>query len=93
MVDEQLKNIQEKLQQVLKRLTVLQKENDWLNKQYQSLKKTDVEKTETIDTLQQRINILQAASGNMSPEEKSQFEKRITGFIKQIEKFIGMLSK
>jgi hypothetical protein len=29
----------------------------------------------------------------MSPEEKSQFEKRITGFIKQIEKFIGMLSK
>lgn len=93
MVDEQLKNIQEKLQKVLKRLTALEKENDWLNNQYQSLKLTDAEKTETIDTLQQKINILQAASGNMSPEDKTQFEKRINGYVKQIEKFIGMLSK
>ena len=93
MVDEQLKNIQEKLQQVLKKLTTLQKENERLNNQYQSLKKTDAEKTETIETLQEKINIFQAASGNMSPEEKSQFEKRISGYVKQIEKFIGMLSR
>lgn len=93
MVDEQLKNIQEKLQKVLKRLTALEKENDWLNNQYQSLKLTDAEKTETIDTLQQKINILQAASGNMSTGDKSQLEKRINGYVKQIEKFIGMLSK
>lgn len=93
MIDEQLKTIQEKLQKVLKRLTALEKENDWLNNQYQSLKFTDAEKTETIDTLHQKINILQAASGNMSPEDKSQFEKRINGYVKQIEKFIGMLSK
>ncbi len=93
MVDEKLKHIQEKLQKVLKKLLALEKENEWLNKQYQSLKHTDVVKTETIETLQEKINILQAASGNMSPEEKTQFEKRISSYVKQIEKFIGMLSK
>ncbi len=93
MVDEQLKNIQEKLQIVLKKLAALQKENEWLNNEYQSLKKINLEKSETIETLQEKINILQAASGNMSPEEKMQFEKRITGYVKQIDKFIGMLSK
>ncbi len=93
MVDEQLKNIQEKLQIVLKKLAALQKENEWLNNEYESLKKINLEKSETIEALQEKINILQAASGNMLPEEKTQFEKRITGYVKQIDKFIGMLSK
>ncbi len=93
MVDELLKNIQEKLQKVLKRLTALQKEKDWLNSEYRSLKQTNFEKSETIEKLEEKINILQAATGNMLPEEKTQFEKRITGYIKQIDKFISMLSK
>ncbi len=93
MVDEQLKNIREKLQQVVRKLAALQKENDWLNKEYQSLKQTNIEKSETIETLQEKISILQATTGNMAPEEKTQFEKKISGYVKQIDKFIGMLSK
>ncbi len=93
MVDEQLKNINEKLQKVLRKLTVLQKENDRLNIEHRSLKQSNLEKTEMIEKLDVKINILQAAKVEMLPEEKTQFEKRITRYIKQIDQYISMLSK
>jgi chromosome segregation ATPase len=93
MVDEQLKNINEKLQKVLRKLTVLQKENERLNIEHRSLKQSNLEKTEMIEKLDVKINILQASKVEMLPEEKTQFEKRITGYIKQIDQYISMLSK
>ncbi len=46
-----------------------------------------------VEKLEVKINILQASKVEMLPEEKTQFEKRITGYIKQIDQYISMLSK
>lgn len=93
MIEDQLKNIQNKLLAVSRKLMALQKENDFLNKHNIELKQKEIEKKELIEKMTQKINILQSASGSMAPEEKTNFEKTISGFIKQIDKFIGMLSK
>ena len=93
MVDEQIKNINDKLQKVLRKLTALQKENERLNTAYLSQKQTNIEKSEMLEKLEEKISVLQAAAGNMLPEERTEFEKRINGYIKRIDQYISILSK
>ncbi|MEJ7672080.1 MAG: hypothetical protein WKF59_05100 [Chitinophagaceae bacterium] len=42
--------------------------------------------------LDQKVNILKAASGEMSETDQKEFEKRINLYIKEIDKCIGLLS-
>ena len=42
--------------------------------------------------LDQKVNILKAASGQMTETDQKEFEKKINGYIKEIDKCIGLLS-
>lgn len=89
--EEQLKRIQEKLQQVLKQQSALQKENQSLKDELDSTKKQSVQHHENIDRLKQQVEVLKMGSGEMNTTEKKLLEKRINTYLKEIDRCIAML--
>ena len=92
-IEAQIKIVNDKLQQLLKKNTLLKKENDTLANQLVSLKEKEQDYKTTIDNLSQKVNILQAASGNIDEGNKKELERRINQYVKEIDKYIGMLSE
>jgi chromosome segregation ATPase len=89
----QMKRINEKLQQLLKKHLGLQKENEKLKQELgQSSLRQDHLKSE-LDKLQQKTELLRLSKGEMNDPEKKIFEKRINGYLKEIDKCIGMLNE
>ena len=91
--EQHLKRIQDKLQQLLKQHAVLQKENQSLKEELSHIKKQAEEFNSSAETLKQRVEILKYNTGDMDEEEKKQFEKRLTGYLKEIDRCITMLSQ
>ena len=92
-LDTQIKIINDKLQQLLKKSTYLQKENEDLYLELNVLKEKEKEYKSTIDAINQKVNILKAATGNMSEADQKELEKRINHYVKDIDKCIGILSE
>ncbi len=93
MLDTQIKTINDKLQQLLKKSTSLQKENEVLYGELSVLKEKEKEYKSTIDAINQKVNILQAVTGNMTEADQKELEKRINQYVKDIDKCIGILSE
>jgi L-lactate utilization protein LutC len=89
----QLKRIQGKLQQLLKRHVILQKENGWLRQEVDSAKKEVSIQQETLDNLKQQIDVLKYSGGEMNETDKKEFEKKINSYVKEIDRCIVMLSR
>ncbi len=87
-----INNIQSKLQILLKKHDALEKKNAGLIKENESFKSNEKKLLEKLNLLEQQVNILKASSGKLEGTEKSDFEKSINGYIKSIEKCIGMLN-
>jgi len=82
-----------KLQQLLKKYMALQKENEVLRKDLDASQKKENDYKLMVEELNQKVNILQAASGQMSNKDQKEFEKKITQYIKELDKCIGILSE
>jgi len=91
--EQNLKRIQDKVQQLLKQHIALQKENQSLKDELDSLKKETSQFRENSETLKQQVEILKYSNGEMTEEDKKQFEKRINTYIKEIDRCITMLSR
>lgn len=91
--EEHIKIVHDKLQQLLKKNISLQKEKELLIKEVKDLKEKEEIHKATIFSLNQKVNILKAASGNMSELDQKEFEKRIDKYVKEIDKCISMLSE
>ncbi|HEY9363313.1 MAG TPA: hypothetical protein VIQ00_08640 [Chitinophagaceae bacterium] len=89
----QVRRIQEKLQQLLKNYKLLQKENQRLKTDLESMQQQLPVQKEMINKLQEQIEILKISAGNWNEDDKKNFEKRISGYLKEIDKCIAMLSK
>ncbi|MES2429847.1 MAG: hypothetical protein V4556_02855 [Bacteroidota bacterium] len=92
-IEENITRVNNKLQQLLKNYSALQKENEQLKTlavNYKTEKQVDLEK---IDRLEQQVALLRSAAGQMSESEKKVFEKNINQYIKEIDKCIGLLSE
>lgn len=89
----QLKRIHVKLQQLLKQHAVLQKENSQLKAELQDTKKQIAARQDTIDNLKQQVDVLRYSNGEMSDADKKEFERKITTYIKEIDRCITMLSQ
>ena len=92
-LDTQIKTINDKLQQLLKKSTSLQKENENLYRELSVLKEKEKDYKSTIDAINQKVNILKAATGNINVADQKELEKRINHYVKDIDKCIGMLSE
>jgi len=92
-LEENIKRINQKLQQLLKQYQSLQKENEQKSNEIKALRATKEEQSKRIDELQQQVSILKSAAGEMNATDKKEFEKHINQYIKEIDKCIGLLSE
>ncbi len=93
ILDNQIKTINDKLQQLVKKSNSLQKENEVLYRELSVLKEKEKDYKSTIDAISQKVNILQAAAGKMTEADQKELEKRINQYVKDIDKCIDMISE
>ena len=89
----QLKRIQDKLQQVLKDHSALQKENLRLKEELDKNRSQSFTHQQTIEDLKQQVDVLKISSGDWEEGDKKEFEKRINSYIKEIDRCIALLSE
>ncbi len=91
--DLHLKRIQEKLLQLLKYHASLQKENSKLKEELTHLKEKSVVQQKSAEDLKQQVSILKVSAGDMTEVDKKEFEKRINGYLKEIDRCITLLGE
>ena len=90
--DQQFKRIQEKLQQLLKEYQAIKKENARLQKELSVAQNENLEKKQNIEILKEQVSILKLSAGDMNAADKKELEKKINGYIKEIDRCIALLS-
>ncbi len=91
--EQHLKRIQNKLQLLLKEHIAVQKENAKLKEDLKDAEQKIVTQQKNMDQLKQQVSILKVTSGDMSAADKKDFEKRINGYLKEIDRCITMLGQ
>lgn len=87
-----IKQLNAKLQLLLKQYGILQTENKQLKNLVVSLQEKDKAQKENIEALKQEQLILKASIDKMDELEKKELEKKINGYIKNIDNCISLLS-
>jgi Ni,Fe-hydrogenase maturation factor len=92
-LENNIKRINSKLQQLLKNYQLLQKDNKRQADLIAALKEAKEKDSQQLIALQEKITILKAATGKMNEADKKAFEKNISQYIREIDKCIGILSE
>ena len=92
-LENHIKRINTKFQQLLKNYQLLQKENNRQSELIKQLKEAKEKDNQQIITLHEKISILKAATSKMNEADKKAFEKNISQYIREIDKCIGILSE
>ena len=92
-LEQNIKRINTKLQQLLKNYQLLQKDNKRQSDLIKELQQAKANDREQITALQEKVTILKAAAGKMNEADKKEFEKKISQYIREIDKCIGVLSE
>ena len=88
-----IKAIQVKLQQLLKDYNALQRENQRLEKELAAGNELNIQQQRQIDGLKQQVEVTKISSGNWNEKDKKEFEKRISSYVKEIDRCIVLLSE
>jgi len=91
--EQHLKRIQDKLQQLLKQFAAAQKENSRLKDELHTAQEKISGQQKNVDELKQQVSILKVSAGEMSEVDKKEFEKRINGYLKEIDRCIVLLGE
>ena len=91
-INDHIKQVNNKLQVLLKQYQALQHENGQLKKSVADFSTKDKTQKETIDAMRQEQLILKASLDKMDEAEKKELEKKINGYLKNIDKCISLLS-
>jgi regulator of replication initiation timing len=91
-LDLQIKNIQDKLQQLLRQQALLQKENQKLKKDLEKATLDNGEKEQSLQAIRQQVDVIKMGSGNLNDAEKNALSKRIDGYLKEIDKCLSLLN-
>jgi hypothetical protein len=86
-------HIKQKLQQLIKQYQQLQKENLQLKSQAEKTVIAIKEKNKTIGDLQQKIDIKLIQSNQLTKEDKKALEKKLDGYLKEINTCLSLLNK
>ena len=89
----QLKRINDKLQDMLKKYEILKKENERLRNELMPAKRREMGFMEQIAGLEQKIMVLKTGTGKMDEADKKELDKKLHGYLKEIDKCISMLSE
>ena len=90
---QQLKRISDKLQSVLKKYELLQKENEKLRVEIMPSKQRETSFMEQVAGLEQKIIVLKSGAGKMEEADRKELDKKLHGYLKEIDRCISMLSE
>jgi uncharacterized caspase-like protein len=93
ITENDVKRIQQKLQQVLLQAAVQKKENEKLQIKLQKLTASLHESEQQIAQMQQQIQLLKLATVQMNDEDKVALTKQLNKFIKEIDKCVAMMGE
>ena len=91
-VEEHINRINSKLQELLKKYALLEKESEQQQKNMLRLEQENELKEAKIKMLEQQQHILKAAAGKMDDPDKKEFEQVINKYIREIDKCINLLN-
>jgi regulator of replication initiation timing len=91
--EKHLTRISEKLQTLLRDHAALKKENQQLREALQNCRESGKEHQKTIEELKQHVSILKVTTNEMSEADKRDFEKRINGYLKELDRCIALLGQ
>lgn len=91
--EQHLKRIQEKLQQLLKQYATAQKENVRLKAEIHTAQQKISAQQKNAEELKQQVSVLKLSAGEMNEADKKEFEKRINGYLKEIDRCIALLGE
>ena len=92
-MQEKIKHIKQKLQLLIKQYQQLQKDNLQLKNQTEKQSNLLKEQKREIELLQQKNDIKLIRNSQLSKEEKTALEKRIDGYLKEINTCLSLLNK
>jgi phage tail tube protein FII len=92
-MEQQLKRVNVKLQQLLRQYRLLQNDNERLNNAVKQYHDREKEQQQRIVELTTRVQVLQMAAGQMDEADKKEFEKKINRYIKEVNKCINYLGE
>jgi hypothetical protein len=91
--EQQIKRIQEKVQQLMKNCQLLQQENEQLKKEMSiATEKQEHYKNRTA-SLEEKVAAIKIATGQLNESDKKEVEKRLNYYLKEIDRCITMLSE
>jgi chromosome segregation ATPase len=91
--EQHIKNIHEKLQQLLKQYAAVQKENTQLKEDLQTAATKIEAQQKNTEELKQQVSILKMNAVQMTEIDKKEFEKRINAYVKEIDRCITLLGE
>jgi len=92
-LEQQVRRTYDKLQQVLRQREALLKENNKLKEELQQLRQSENDRVGQIEQLKQQAEILKVKKGDMPLEEKALLEKRLSQYIREIDRCIALLAE
>jgi ABC-type iron transport system FetAB ATPase subunit len=92
-LQDQLKRVTEKLQQVVQRHHLLQKEHEQLSREVIALRNKEKVRITRIDELEIKMTALQSVTVQLNETEKRDVEKKINRYIREIDRCIALLSE
>lgn len=93
LLEEHIKAVNQKLQQLLKQYRLLQKDKEILTASLNELKILNEGQLEKIEQLKMQVGILKSTTGQMNEADKKSFDKQLSQYIKEIDKCIGVISE
>ena len=90
---EQIDRIRTKVQALVKKQQVLEKENEKLKSELDRKQGLELELKEKVGQLEEQLNLAKVSGGQMDEVSKIAFEKQLNQYIKEIDRCIAMLSQ
>lgn len=90
---EQIERIRLKVQNLLKKQSSLEKENEKLRTELGRKAMVEKELKEKVGQLEEQVNLVKASTGQMDEPSKKAFEKQLNHYIKEIDRCIAMLGQ
>jgi regulator of replication initiation timing len=90
---EQIDRIRTKVQALVKKQQVLEKENEKLKSELDRKQGLELELKEKVGQLEEQLNLAKVSGGQLDEVSKKAFEKQLNQYIKEIDRCIAMLSQ
>ena len=91
-IHDHIKNLNSKLQQLLKLHSALLQKNAQQKKLLETLQSTAKSQKEELEMLHQKNLLLKAAADSTDPKDKKELEQKINGYLRNIDQCISLLS-